>query len=531
MKTTVRTIATLLCVLTLVSAVSCKKEETGTTADTADTTASELTYSPSEDSTSETPQTDDSTNGAQSGTDTDGESDGGSVTDTDEVPTEDTSTSPAEDTLPGETTEDGTSSSVTLPSDTPTDTPTDTSSSVTSDVQTNPVETTTAAPVPTERTKTPTVLGVYNCAPDRAIIYGKCEEGSILTSRGSNGLKERNKAGGEYFYIEHSTGSKNDKIRLYATVPGKLDSQEVTATVSYNANVEMNVFGGKNSRLIYQHTITHMLGQVRAEQNMLTYLKNYLIGVRADICKATGKDTKMIYVIAPNPGTVYSDEMRDYILDATGGEKKLTAAWQFVNTMQGVDGFIVPDLYTLYDGLKDEDIFYRTDTHWSELGAFYAYREVMTSVKNDFSKTKVYSLSDFNVVYEDCPAGDMASMLGTGDMREQTPFFYPKFSNVGAYYGARRATGKSLGSAVGAYPATSSITGTGLPTCYFIGDSYGANFLPFAGMSFGEMYANKDKTLWSYALDYSLIAEEKPDYVMYIYTDRNIGADLGILFS
>ncbi len=501
MKLFTRIISTVLCIIMLAFSVSCAKPQM-----TDDGVKTEiLTHSPSEDQTSfeQTSPTEKTEVTGDTAPSEDTEDDGGVLQQTDSD-TVGVPNSGSEETKPNQT--DG--------------------------ITTQSPQTQLPNGTPTAVTDTPRVMGVYNCAADRVIIFGSCEWGSTVTSWGENGVKEYNLSGNGYFYVEQSTSSPGQVITLTATAPDKSPSEPTRVNVSYNAEVGMNVFGGRDSRLFLQTTLPFYLGQVQASEKTLDAAKQYLINLRQTVCTYTGKDTKFIYVIAPNPVTVYYDGVRDYILDAVSGEQQKTAAWQFVQTMQDVDGFIVPDLYDEFAKVRDEDIFYRTDTHWSELGAFYAYSSVISHIKRDFPRTPVYSLSDFDVVYEDCYAGDLAStkFLNASDLRETVPFLYPKFKSVGAYYTARRQSGKSIGVAVAPYPETSSIRGSNLASCYFVSDSYGANFLPYAGMSFGKMFANEG-VMWNYTLDTELLKTEKPDYVMFIYTDRNIDENLSAVFT
>ncbi len=508
MKGTIKILSILLCVMTLISFAACKGD-VQTTSDVLSEDAQTNIPEQTEGDTEAKTDADTLSSEIQEQTTADGTEP--SVTD---VQTSNDVNTDSETTVPAEVTE-----------------PADTTSQVPNVTEPPTTQAPTEEPVPTETTKVPKVLGVYNCAPDRAIIYGSCEKDSEIVSV-YGVFAEKNRSAGEYFYIECSTGASRQTVTLTAQAPGKITSNSVRVDVSYKADQSMLVFGGRNSRIFFQPTLPFYLGQNQADEATLEVTKNLLVKFREKVCKYTGKDTQIIYMICPNPSTVYYDEMRDYISSATGGKKNKTAAWQFVEKMQGVNGFIVPNMYELYDKYKSEDIFYRTDTHWSELGAFYAYTEMIQFVKDDFTKTPMYTLSDFNVVYEDCSAGDYSSMLGS--MREQTPFLYPKSSfPTGAYYPARRKSGVNISTAVSYYPEYSSVNGSGLPTCYFMGDSYGANFLPFAGMSFGEMYGSSGDqgVLWNYSVDYGILSTEKPDYILYIFTDRNIGTDLSIILG
>lgn len=398
----------------------------------------------------------------------------------------------------------------------------------TADVTTAPE---TTPPVPTEKTDPPVVLGKCSQAGDRVIIYGTTEYGATITYIDEDSNKYSDKACGHNFYIEVA-GTGKKQITLYATASGKKDSNKVHVSVSFGGD-QTAVFAGRNSHLFYRPTVPHLLGGVKANENMLAYTANRLSYVLKEVRKCTGKDTKLIYLIAPNPATIYYDEQHDYLLNAIGGKQHSTPGSQFVDYMNGAgkkEGIIVPDLLDVFNEHKDEMIYFSTDTHWSELGAYYAYVEMMTHINKDFPAAKPHPLSDFDVEIVDCPAGDLSGMLGAHNMREETPFLIAKFEDTGDIYPVKR--GDDIGYRVaginwGLYPKDSYIDNPSLPTAMGISDSYGAYFFPFAGMGFKHFrfHGANDNT----PLSLDTIAECKPDYIIFVYTDRNIDSNIGMV--
>ncbi len=454
------------------------------------------------------------------------------VTDTSET---DSATEPESDTatdIPESVTsvEESDTDSVTSDVITDTDTVTDkVTDAVTDAVTTAPV----TPPAPTEKTAAPVVVGTVSQASDRVIIYGTTEYGAKITYQGQKSSSAlTDKAMGHNFYVEVS-GSGSDTVTLYATADGKKASDPVTVKVSFGGN-KTDVFAGRNSRLFYRPTVSFMLGSVTTQESMLKYAANRLSSVLKEVQKRTGKDTKLIYLIAPNPATIYADEQYDYLLKASGGKQYATAGSQFVAYMNGAgknEDIIVPDLLKVFNQHKDEMIYFSTDTHWSELGAYYAYKEMMSYINKDFPKAKAHELSEFSVRIVDCAGGDLSYMLGADDMREETPFLIANFKDTGDVYPVKR--GENIGYRVaginwGLYPKDSYINNSSLPTAYALSDSYGAYFLPFAGMGFSHLRLHGANN--STPIDIDEIAKMKPDYIIFNYTDRNIDGNLGMIF-
>ena len=183
------------------------------------------------------------------------------------------------------------------------------------------------------------------------------------------------------------------------------------------------------------------------------------------------------------------------------------------------------DLMPTMRAHKDEFIYFSTDTHYTELGAYYAYLEIMKTVKKDYPDARVRTVEngDYTIEYKDVPGGDMCGMAGLG-MNEIVPFFVANFADTGSYYVSKRNDGiKSAGFGPGGWARNSSISGSN-PTAYFLGDSYGCYILPFIGANFSKVWTNNG-VLWNYSLEKSILAQNKPDYVILLVCQRNVGSN------
>ena len=70
------------------------------------------------------------------------------------------------------------------------------------------------------------------------------------------------------------------------------------------------------------------------------------------------------------------------------------------------------------------------------------------------------------------------------------------------------------------------------PTAYVMGDSYYWCMQPYLDLMFSEVYLNEPASnppLYDYTL--ADLENRKPDYLYYIWTERNIGGDLGMLYN
>ena len=266
---------------------------------------------------------------------------------------------------------------------------------------------------------------------------------------------------------------------------------------------------------------------------MKQQIKNYLVNaILPKVQATTGKKTKLIYAIIPDPATCYYDEQRSYIANSITGVPN-SSMRQFVEVMNGASEDIYAiDLLTVLRKHKDDRIYFTTDTHYTEYGAYYVYREIMNYVKKFHTDAKVRTVEggDYRIDFIDVSGGDLCGMVGIG-MREVVPFFIANFDDTGSYYVSKRNDGiKSAGFGPGGWERFSTLNDSNNPTAYLIGDSYGCYILPFIGANFSKVWTNPG-VLWNYPIDYSLLEEQKPDYIVFVVCERNVGGDFGIIYN
>ncbi len=399
-------------------------------------------------------------------------------------------------------------------------------------VQTEPVETDAPFSDYTEpddpslpQTETPTLKEQTNISSDEVLLYGKTVEDAVIKVRYSDGSVEYTKTDGTLFYVR-AKAEKRQTVYISAIADGCRASEEISADVRRDTKANTKVFLGKNSMMYFSETLLFQLGRVTAKEGTLNYVVKDAERKLQRVRELTGKDTRFIYIMCPNPVTVYSE----YQYDGIPTEPAQTPTSQLVEKLSGIDGVIVPDMRQIMGEHKDEGIFFKTDTHWSELGAYYAYEAMMTEVLKYSDTAILRTLDEFEQETLTVKGGDMSEMLYVWGIEEEATFLNPKFEQTGDYYTAKREQGKKVaGYHADQYPSSSS-NGTNAPTAYFIGDSYGVYLLPYVGMGFSNVFVNRG-VLWNYDLDYDKIEQEKPDYVIFCFTERNITADLSMIIA
>ena len=394
-------------------------------------------------------------------------------------------------------------------------------------------ETAAETEAPTEKTAKPKILGTTMLSENKALIYGSTVEDGAMIRTIFNGKETKNRSKGKYFYIEVDVESPG-KAAVYATEDGKLESNMVRTNLSPGEGTGQ-VWGGRDSRLFYTPTLEFLTGN-RADEAVQTtidqmtgFITNKTI---KDIQSLTGKKTKLMYVVIPDPATAYCLEHLPYVQDSVQ-DPSTSLMEAFVKTLDGKNEDVYAiDLMPTMRAHKDEYIYFSTDTHYTELGAYYAYLEIMKRVKNDYPETKVRTVEDgdYSVEYLDVAGGDMCGMAGLG-MNEIVPFFIAQFKETGTYYHSKRNDGiRSAGFGPSGWRRDSEIKSDN-PTAYFLGDSYGCYILPFIGANFSKLCTNEG-VFWNYTLERDILSENQPDYVILLICQRNIdGNFLGNVIS
>lgn len=223
---------------------------------------------------------------------------------------------------------------------------------------------------------------------------------------------------------------------------------------------------------------------------------------RADWCKQNG--IQFIFVLTPNKHSVYPEF---YPFDRPEG---ITRADQFVGELKKTDvNYIFPrDLLVSKKG--DLYLYYKTDTHWDDLGAFMVFNEIKKEVKSVLPK---YSLPDysFDVKIKNIPGtGDLVPMLGLDSYGEIQQISYkPKdlrWSDIYTYEKNQKRDG---------------VLTTGknqkLPKAIIFRDSFFINLEPFTSTLF-----SKADYIWKSfeTTDKDYILKNKPDIIIWEIVEK-----------
>jgi alginate O-acetyltransferase complex protein AlgJ len=182
-----------------------------------------------------------------------------------------------------------------------------------------------------------------------------------------------------------------------------------------------------------------------------------------------------------------------------------TKADQFFDYMKTHSTVAVLDLRpTLLAAKKSGAIYLKTDTHWNQLGAFYACEQVIETLgQHQLPGLGPLPLAAFDRTNQLAPGGDLVNLRGIRiRMAESNAIFMTPKTNLPGV-----ETCKPTGEHFMEEATVKNPHGRGLAMVYT--DSFGRGWIPFLGYQFGEV-----DFYWQYHIDGPLIERHKPVVVI-----------------
>jgi alginate O-acetyltransferase complex protein AlgJ len=209
---------------------------------------------------------------------------------------------------------------------------------------------------------------------------------------------------------------------------------------------------------------------------------------------------KLYVYIAPDKNQIYGEFYPDKI-------KKVGTENQEDQIMACLRGLNIPVIYPKEDLLAHKDkglLYYKNDTHWSDLGAYYGYVALVTALQKtypDLEPVPENNLQMGKVVNRD---KDLARMLNL-EIPEYNTLSYTVPQIV-----------KSTATVVEKYPDADKARIVANPQgkykIFFISDSFTGSMRPFLNETFARVVYSGDKHL--FAPEIPFILKEKPDILV-----------------
>ncbi len=126
--------------------------------------------------------------------------------------------------------------------------------------------------------------------------------------------------------------------------------------------------------------------------------------------------TTLLIVVAPNKSSIYPDYMPAE-LQQMRPQSRFDQVVQYLK--QHGQTKILDLRQELIANRKEQEVYYKTDTHWTEYGAYIAYREILNSLQPAHPELVPRALSDFKPVSMGLVSMDLAGFIGSVRIKEE----------------------------------------------------------------------------------------------------------------
>ena len=222
------------------------------------------------------------------------------------------------------------------------------------------------------------------------------------------------------------------------------------------------------------------------------------------------KNIKFIVLVAPDKSTIYPEYMPAW-LKRTNQPAILDQLLAY--TRANSDITMLDLRPALFEAKKQEQIYYKADTHWNSKGAYIAYREIIGELSKTDSRLKLYSRDDFKIREA---AGyqklDLAKNIALPEYFNEP---MNKTSNKLGLKITKTYSKASRYSNPTAPPYVMQQQNSDLPTLLVFRDSFASHLIPFISTNFSKSYF-----YWQKRFDASVVETTKPDVVIYEITER-----------
>ena len=302
-------------------------------------------------------------------------------------------------------------------------------------------------------------------------------------------------------YVNDHFGYREALIKLHQNIKYSLNESPVK-----------NVVRGSNDWLfykIYDPLMSDHLWSKEKIKSKLTERANY---IKRNYDEFKNQGIAYQHIVIPNKMSLYPEYLpKLYALT------DINATYDFfreqLSDTQKVTGF---DAIDILNSKKVNDLgfdlYYKNDTHWNPLGAYYVYQEVVRVVQKKYPDIRL-DIKPHDFKAQTKFAGDLANYIGLGNrLRAREPKTDFPDCTKGVNF---EVINESL---------TVSRCNTNETSVYFIGDSFMLDLYPFISESVGTLYMSHQKTNRRELR--ALIEQVKPDLVIETIVERSLAREL-----
>ena len=375
-----------------------------------------------------------------------------------------------------------------------------------------------------EKTEKPVITGTVNMSPSTICVTGKSEKDAAIIIRG--GINDVTFNASDIYFMgvaEVANTGKTVKLEVSAIVEGKAESDPVTVNAMYLAQVKrirddsFEVVMGSDSQGHFVSALPDYEGTSVMKDGQVESLKTR-IEARVQWLAENTKGTELIYVVVPNSMTVYPETVPEKYVRFEGEGRSA----QFIKAVKDAGATVIDVTDAMIEHKTDEyKLFHKTDSHWTEYGAWVAYTELMNYISEKWADAKPRAFDEMGFYEKDVDGGDMPYYLGLDvkKVREVDVFSNPNFELPVTL--PKYVSDHGLNMNHDTTPKYNDVKSNrpNLPSAYVMRDSYGIALYDMLAERFNRTVY---ESMWSYGFDTDKIKALNVDYVIVIIAERNL---------
>ncbi len=299
----------------------------------------------------------------------------------------------------------------------------------------------------------------------------------------------------------YTTWPKRFESWFSDTLPFKTQLIELFRGTQYQLGLDYrqsDVIRGVDDTLFYRATLENYKGTERFSDDELRVIRDNLTNFFA---RMEGMGTKPLLYIAPDKEQVYGQLMPSEIRVVSAESRAdQTAAY----LREQIDYPVLYEKEALRDLSERFPIYFKTDTHWNELGGYFAARAIREAFTGESTDT---ALPEFHYFPEE--GKDLAAMLGIEEMMAEPNTVLIDFSDDVTVTKTETQQHGTLQRFTSDAPAHKKLM--------IIGDSFSEYFLRSA-------IHDVDEVLFVTYGELSMVdlEAEAPDYLVVMLVERNL---------
>ena len=378
---------------------------------------------------------------------------------------------------------------------------------------------------PAEKPETlgdPEIFGCTKLYDGAYVILGSCPEGAVIHYATDTLSGEETSDHGMFSLRIDSTRSV-EKVNIYAeTDTERSPMLEYTARPRKVGSDKWSIIAGGNYQFHLDYTLQDYLHTNLYTGAQLASLTSSLKS------RKSRSNAEVIYVVVPSPASVYPETMPQKYTESQNGDISRYDQLMQVFEDAGVSYINVKELFTAHknDAYK---LYWKTDSHWSEYGAYLVYKALFEHIAEKFPQCAPRGFDEFEWKEGVFRGGDMAYYLEYADdvMCEYNVARVPLFDMPKAISSIRRyVSADKLTYDQDTMPASRTINTNRneFPNAIVLRDSYSTQIYDILAERFNKTIY---KGMWSFSFNAQEVNGSGADYVIYILTERNIGSAFG----